>query len=68
MMIKGSHFASPRLLLTLLIVIFGLTLPITEAADGYRHQQMVVDEYVGMSWERFADDAVQILTFGDSWD
>lgn len=52
-----------RFLLTLLIVVYGVTLPLTERADGFRHKQMVINEYMDMSWARFVDDLVKILTF-----
>ncbi|MEL7251686.1 MAG: hypothetical protein AAFO03_24900, partial [Bacteroidota bacterium] len=63
LLVKRSGFANPRFLLILLIVIYGLTLPMTEAADGYRHQQMVINEYLDMGWDRFFSDLFKILTF-----
>ncbi len=62
-LVKSQGREGKRLLFTLLIVIYGITLPMSEMADGFRHQQMVIDEYMNMSWERFSDDFFKIITF-----
>lgn len=62
-MIKTRNIRGKRFLFTALVMIYGITLPLPKLADGFRHRQMVIDEYVGMSWSRFTDDFQKILSF-----
>jgi len=62
-LIKNKAIKEKRFLLTIIIVFYGITLPLTELSDGYRHQQNVINAYSDMSWSKFASDFVDIITF-----
>lgn len=52
-----------RALLIILVMLYGVTIPMTHQADGYRHQKMVDDVYYYMSFETFIQDLINILSF-----
>src|SRR5688572_6498577 len=61
-MLKARGFKTKRIVLIALIIVYGTTIPMGDRADGYRHKQMVYEEYLDMPWERFIDDAYRIVT------
>lgn len=61
--IQSSNYQTKRIAIIIFSIFYGLTLPITEKSDGYRHLMMVYDEYLDMSLYRFLDDIYKILSF-----
>lgn len=61
--IRVSSFSAKRWAITLFAVLYGSTIYLTEAHDGYRHLQAVSDYYIGLSFEQFVIDLWNILTF-----
>lgn len=66
LLVKGvgsSNYTFKRAAIIIFTICYGMTMPMTDLWDGWRHRQMVYDEYVNMSLGRFLDDAFKIITF-----
>ena len=65
---KLRHYQLKRILLTLAITLFGSTILISEANDGYRHLDKVYTHYLDLSFAQFIDESEMILIMNPSPD
>jgi hypothetical protein len=61
--INSKSEAYTRWVITLFFGIYGSTIRLYYASDGYRHREDVYEHYIGMSFAQFLDECVKIISF-----